>query len=107
MWMIFVKVKEVSRKAEKWSIGMVGASIIASPSRMEAMQSPTGNINDRSLHTRSQTLEAASTQPGSISGNDNQGSSQYAERTKEAARQTFLYVMAYCNKCMDICCGVY
>jgi hypothetical protein len=28
-------------------------------------------------------------------GNDNQGISRYAERTKEAAWQAFLYVMAY------------
>jgi hypothetical protein len=95
MWMIYMKVKEVSRNAEKWSIGIVGASIITSPSRMEAMQSPVGNSNDGSLHARSHILEAASTQLGSISGNDNQGRSRYAERTKEAAWQAFLYVIAY------------
>jgi hypothetical protein len=55
-----MQVKEVSRKAEKWSIRMVCASIPASPSRMEAMQSPARNINDGSVHTRSQNLEAAS-----------------------------------------------
>jgi hypothetical protein len=60
LWMIYMQVKEVSRKAEKWSIRMVCASIPASPSRMEAMQSPARNINDGSVHTRSQNLEAAS-----------------------------------------------
>jgi hypothetical protein len=95
MWMIYMKVKEVSRKAEKWSIGMVGASYTASPSRMEAMQSLASNINDGSLHTCSQTLGAASTERGSIARSDNQGSSRHAERTKEAAWQAFLYVIAY------------
>ena len=74
MWMIYMKVKEVSRKADKWSIGMVGASTVTNPS---------------------QTLEGASSQRGSIAGNDNQASSRYAERTKEAASQAFLYVNAY------------
>jgi hypothetical protein len=73
MWMIYKKVKEVSLKAEKWSIETVGASIIANSS---------------------QTLKANS-QRGSIAGIGTQGSSRYAERTKEAAWQAFLYVMAY------------
>jgi hypothetical protein len=74
MYMIYMKVKEVSRKAEKWSIATVSASIIAKSS---------------------QTLDATS-QRGSIVGNNNQeGRSRYAARTKEAAWQAFLYVMAY------------
>jgi hypothetical protein len=82
MWMIYMKVKDVSRKAEKWSVGMVGASLTANPSQtLEA-------VSQRGI------IEAAS-QRGSIVGNDNQGSSRYAERTKEAAWQAFLYVMAY------------
>jgi hypothetical protein len=72
-----MKVKEVSCGAERWSIGMVGASIVSNPSRMEVAQSSDRNINDGSLHTRSQTSEI----PVRISGNDNRGRSRYAERT--------------------------
>jgi hypothetical protein len=94
MYMIYKKVKEISRKAERWSMGTVGASIVSNSSRFELAQSSDRNISDGSLHTRSQTLEATS-QRGSISGNDNQASSRYAERSKEAAWQAFLYVLAY------------
>jgi hypothetical protein len=96
MWMIYMKVKKVSRRAEQWSIGMVGASTVSNInlSRTEVTQSSDSNINDRSLHSRSHTLEVAS-QLGSITGNANRGRSRYAERTKEAALQAFLYVNAY------------
>jgi hypothetical protein len=94
MRMIYMKVKEVSRRAEKWSIGMVGASIDSNPSRMEVAQSSDRDINDGSLHTRSQILEVTS-QRGSISGNGNRGRARYAERKKETAWQAFLYVLAY------------
>jgi hypothetical protein len=115
MGRIYMKVKEVSRRAEKWSMGTVGASIVSNPIRLESTQPPAGNINDEStqppagnindgslhtrsqtseLHTRSQTLELTSRRV-SISGNDNGGRSRYAKRTKEAAWQAFLYVIAY------------
>jgi hypothetical protein len=77
MVMIYMKVKEISRRAEIWS-----------------KQWSDRNINDASLPNQSQTLEAAS-QRGSISSNDNPGRSRYAERTKEVAWQAFLYVIAY------------
>jgi hypothetical protein len=83
MWMIYKKVKEISLLADKWSIGMAGASTLSTRSRMEVTQSSDRNINDESLQ-----IEATS-------GNDNQGSSRYAKRTKEAAWQAFLYVIAY------------
>jgi hypothetical protein len=94
MGMIYMKVKEVSRRAEKWSMGTVGASIISNPIRMEVTHPPDGNIKDGSLLTRSQTLEATSRRV-SMSGNDKGGRSRYAKRTKEAAWQAFLYVIAY------------
>jgi hypothetical protein len=94
MTMISKKVKEICRKAERWSIGMVGASIVSNPSRTEVAQSSDRNINDGSLHTRSQTLEVTSRR-GSVSGNGNRARSRYAERSKEAAWQAFLYVLAY------------
>jgi hypothetical protein len=77
MWMIYMKVKKVSRAAERWSIGMVGVGT--------SIVSGDSNINDRSV----------ASQLGSISGNNNRGRSRYAERTKEAAWQAFLYVIAY------------
>jgi hypothetical protein len=73
MYKIYMKVKEVSGRAEKWSIATASASIIASSSLR---------------------LETAS-QRGSIVRNESQGSSRYAKRTKEAAWQAFLYVMAF------------
>jgi hypothetical protein len=76
MVMIYLKVKEISRRAEMWS-----------------EQWSERNINGRS-HTRSQNKEATS-QQGSISGNENRDRSEYAERTKEVAWQAFLYVIAY------------
>jgi hypothetical protein len=88
MGLIYMKVKEVSRKAEKWSMGTVGASIVSN------VQSPDRNINDESLQTRTQTSEVTS-QRFSISGSDNRGKSRYAKRTQEAAWQAFLYVIAY------------
>jgi hypothetical protein len=94
MGLIYMNVREVSGRAEKWSIGTVGASIVSNPIRMEVTQPPDGNINDGSLHTRTQTSEATSRRV-SISGNDNGGRSRYAKRTKEAAWQAFLYVIAY------------
>jgi hypothetical protein len=94
MWMIYKKVKEVSSRAEKWSIGMVNASILSNANPMEAMHSshqlPDRNISDGSLHTLPQALEGAS-QLSSV----DRGKSRYAERTKEAAWQAFLYVNAY------------
>jgi hypothetical protein len=96
MVMIYTKVKEFSRKAERWSIGMVGASTYSNPSRMEVAQSSDRNISDGSLHTRSQALEVNSRRE-SISGNDNRGRLRYAERTKEAAWQALFYVIAYCT----------
>jgi hypothetical protein len=98
MGMIYMQVKQVSRRAEKWSLGMVGASIRSNTSRLEATQWSDRNIND--VSTRSQTSELASkrgsiSQRGSISGNDNRVRSRYSERTKEAAWQAFLYVIAY------------
>jgi hypothetical protein len=94
MWMIYMKVKEVSRRAERWSIGIVGASTLSYPNPMEAMQSThqssDRNISDGSQHARSQALESAS-QLSSV----NQGRSRYAQRTKEAAWQAFLYVVAF------------
>jgi hypothetical protein len=69
---IYMKVKEISRRAELWS-----------------KQWSDRNINDRSL--QSQT----SSQRGSISSNDKRDMSGYAERTKEVAWQAFLYVIAY------------
>jgi hypothetical protein len=89
MTMIYMKVKEISRKAERWSIGQVGASISFN-------QSSGMNIKDEYPHARSQTTEIAS-QRGSITGNgrDNRSRSRYAERTREAAWQAFLYVIAY------------
>jgi hypothetical protein len=92
MGMIYMQVKEVSRRAEKWSIGMVDASIRSNTSRLEATQWSDRNIND--VSTRSQTSELAS-QRGSISGNEHRVRSRYSERTKEAAWQAFLYVIAY------------
>jgi hypothetical protein len=92
MGMIYLKVREVSRLAEKWSLEMVGASFVSGSS---GMQSSERNINDESLSTPSQTVEASSRRV-SISGNDNQARSRYAVRTKEAAWQAFLYVFAYC-----------
>jgi hypothetical protein len=94
MGMIYMKVKEICRKAERWSIGMVGASMGSNPSRTEVTQSSDRNSNDESLHIRSQTLEATSRR-FSISGNGDRGRSRYAERKKEAAWQAFLYVLAY------------
>jgi hypothetical protein len=75
MGMIYIQVKEVSRRAEKWSIGMVGASSRSNASRLEVMQWSDRNLNEGS--TRSQISELAS------------------ERTNEAAWQAFLYVIAY------------
>jgi hypothetical protein len=92
MAMIYMQVKEVSRRAEKWSIGKVGASSRSNSSRLEGMRWSDRNINDES--TRSQTSELAS-QRGIISGNDNRVRSRHSERTNEAAWQAFLYVMAY------------
>jgi hypothetical protein len=92
MWMIYMKVKEVSRGAERWSIGMVGASSLSNPIHKEATRSSDKNINDGNLHIRSPTLAVAS-QLGSISSNRDR--SRYAERTKGAALQCFLYVIAY------------
>jgi hypothetical protein len=93
MWMIYIKVKEVSRRAEKWSFGSVGDSI-----PMEAMQPShqlsDRNISDGSLHTRPPSSAVVSYR-GSISGNDNRGSSRYAARTRESAWQAFLYINAY------------
>jgi hypothetical protein len=74
MWMIYMKGEEVSRAAEKWSVEWLGLGLFSGDS----------NINDRSLFA---------SQLGSISGNNNRGRSRYAERTKEAAWQAFLYVM--------------
>jgi hypothetical protein len=92
MTMIYMKVKEVSRRAEMWSTRMVlGASSLSNPSRVDVTQWSDRNINDGSLHARS---EAAS-QRGSISGKDNRDRSGHAERTKEVAWQAFLYVIAY------------
>jgi hypothetical protein len=91
MGMIYIQVKEVSRRAEKWSIGMVGASSRSNASRLEVMQWSDRNINDGS--TRSQISEHAS-QRGSISVNDSRRS-RHSERTNEAAWQAFLYVIAY------------
>jgi hypothetical protein len=90
MGMIYMKVKEVSRRAERWSI--VDASIVSNPNPMEATQPSDRKINDRS--TQSRTSELASRR-GSISGNGNRGRSRYDERTKEVAWQAFLYVIAY------------
>jgi hypothetical protein len=90
MWMIYMKVKKVSRRAEQWSIGMLDASIVFNPSHTEVTQLSDRNIDDGS--TLSQTLEVASKR-GSISGNDNRRS-RYAARTKEAAWQAFLGI--YC-----------
>jgi hypothetical protein len=89
MWMIYMKVKEVSRGAERWSIGMVGASTVSHPSLTEATQLSDRNINDGNLRTPS--TSAVTSQRGSLSGNDR---SRYAERTKGAAVQCFLYVIA-------------
>jgi hypothetical protein len=98
MWMIYVKVKEVSRRAEQWSVGRVASSIVSNPSRtvvtQSLQQSADRNISDGSLHMPSQTLEAHS-QLSSISRNVNRDRSRYAQRTKEAALQAFLYVIAY------------
>jgi hypothetical protein len=95
MWMIFMNMKEVSRRrAEKWSIGIVGASILSNPNRMEGTQSSGRKMSDGSLHTRPLSSAVVSYR-GSISGNDNRGSSRYAERRKETAWQAFLYVNAY------------
>jgi hypothetical protein len=89
---IYMKVKEVSRRAERWSIGIVGASIASNPNPTEGTQSSDRNISDRC--SQSQTLELASRR-GSISGSGNLGRSRYEERTKEAEWQAFLYVMAH------------
>jgi hypothetical protein len=94
MWMIYMKVKEVSHQAEKWAMETVSASIVSNPIRMEVTQLSGRNLNDGSLHTRSQTSEVTSRRV-STSGNDNGGRSRYAKRTKEAAWQAFLYVIAY------------
>jgi hypothetical protein len=95
MWMIFMNMKEVSRRrAEKWSIGIVGASILSNPNRMEGTQSSGRKMSDGSLHTRPLSSAVVSYR-GSISGNDNRGSSRYAERRKETAWQAFLYINAY------------
>jgi hypothetical protein len=69
---------------------MVGASSLSYVSVMEATQSSDRNINDGDLHPRSPT-SAVTSQRGSISSNDR---SRYAERTKGAATQCFLYVIA-------------
>jgi hypothetical protein len=95
MTMIYMKVKEVTGRAERWSIRVVGASIVSNPSRMEVPQLSDRNINDGSLHIQSQTSNVVTSQRGNISGNDNRGRKRYAERTKEAAWQAFLYVLAY------------
>lgn len=92
MGMIYMQVKEVARRAEKWSIGMMGASIISNPIRREALQLSERNSSDGS--TRFQTSELASRR-GSISGNNNRGRSRCTERRNEAAWQAFLYVLAY------------
>jgi hypothetical protein len=68
MVMIYMKVKEISRREEIWS-----------------KQWQDRNINDASLRDRSQISEAAS----------HQDRRKYAERTKEVAWQAFLYVIAY------------
>jgi hypothetical protein len=73
-------------------MGTVGASIVSNPIRMEVTQLPKGNMNDGSLHTRSQTSEITS-QRVSISGNNSGGKSRYAKRRKEAAWQASLYLM--------------
>jgi hypothetical protein len=98
MGMIYMKVKNISHRAERWSIGMVGASI----SRRQASQWSDLNVSDESLQTPSQTSDAApqrgsmvAPRRGSISSNDTRGRSRHAERTREAAMQAFLYVMAY------------
>jgi hypothetical protein len=98
MYMIYLKVKEVSRRAEQWSMGTVDPSIVSNPSRIEvtqySRQSSDRNISDGSLHTRSPSSADVSHR-GNISGNDNRDTSRYAERTKEAAMQAFLYVIAF------------
>jgi hypothetical protein len=76
MVMIYMKVKEISRRAEMWS-----------------EQWSDRNVNDRS-QALSQTSQAPS-QRGSISSNEKRDRSEYAERTKEVAWQAFLYVIAY------------
>jgi hypothetical protein len=88
MGLIYMKVKEVSRRAEKWSMGTMGASIVSN------VQSSETNINDGALHTRIQISEGVPRRV-SITGNENRSRSRYAKRTQEAAWQAFLYVIAY------------
>jgi hypothetical protein len=89
MWMIYMKVKEVSLGSQRWSIGMIDASIVSSSIGVEAIPWLDKSLTDGS--TRSQISEITSRR-GSISLNDR---SRYSERTKEAALQCFLYVIAY------------
>jgi hypothetical protein len=94
MFMIYKKVKEVSSRAEKWTMGTAGGSTLSNPSLLEGTLSSDRKISNKSLHNRPSGSAVVSYR-GSISGNDNRGSSRYAERTKEAAWQAFLYVNAY------------
>jgi hypothetical protein len=75
MVMIYMKVKEISHKAEMWS-----------------KQWSDRNISDGSLQNRSQT---SLQRRDSISSNEKRERSRYSERTKEVAWQAFLYVIAY------------
>jgi hypothetical protein len=99
MWMIYLKVKEVSRRAEQWLIGRVDPSIVSNSTRVEvtelSRQSSVRDFSDGSAHNRSSNVAVVSHRGGGISGNDTRDTSRYAERTKEAATQAFLYVIAF------------
>lgn len=75
MSMIYYKVKEISKKADRWTIN-VGASIISTSSNLG------GNPTDASG-----SIHAEATGRNSMS--------KHAKRTRDAAWQAFLYVAAY------------